>query len=165
MKRWTRGMAGALAVLMLLSTAPLTALADEALPPELPDEVQQAENEAAPDEVTYNTGCVEVTVGSDPEKAESEDLDFWYTLFDENGGHVINLDLFDAGPLFPYEVQFKYQGKTETRWFETINDTAEVNGHVFSLYSDDPQSRHSRSRYAVFTDLHVNRSVLRADKL
>lgn len=129
LKRWV---AAALAVVMLFAILPMPVLANDLTPPNA---------DSAADEVTYNTGRVEVTVGSDQEKADSEDLDIWYTLFDEDGGHIINLDLFDADPLFPYEVQFKYQGKTETRWFETIDDTENINGHVFSLFCADSQPR------------------------
>lgn len=131
MKKLKRGIAAVLAMLMLIAVFPTTALADELAPSEAPPA----------DEVIYNTGRVEVTVGCDQEKAEDEDLEIWYDLFNENGGYTINLDLFEADPLFPYEVQFKYQDQVETKWFETIEDTVEVGGHTFSLYTDSqPQS-------------------------
>lgn len=157
MRRWMRGAAAVLAAVMLLSTAPITALA-----------YQVASGADVAEEVTYNTGCMEVTVGSDVERWErlySDDqdgaygkndpyatqadtdilddgsTDVLYDLFDGNGGYTINLDLFEAEPLFPYEVQFKYQDIIETRWFETVDDTIEVGGHVFALSCTDAQPK------------------------
>lgn len=171
MKRWARGASAVLAALMLLSTVPITALAYQV--------ASLGANDVA-EEVTYNTGCMEVSVGYDVERWEriysddlvgennpyaadadtdifgnnslymadadtdilgDDSLDVWYDLFDENGGYTINLDLFETEPLFPYEVQFKYQGKTETRWFETVDDTVEVGGHVFALSCTDAQPK------------------------
>lgn len=102
-----------------------------AAPGDLEEESESTPPTGIAPEVVYNTGRAEVTVGSDAEKTEDESLR--YDLFREDGGYTINLDLFETAPMFPYEVQFTYLGYTESRWFETVDDTQEVGGHTFAL--------------------------------
>ena len=87
MRTWKKGLASLLTLLMLVSALPVTALAAEQ-----PDA-------SVPDEVVYNLETMDVTVGSDPEKAETAEVP--YVLFDEDGNYTLNL-----GPdaFFPYEV-------------------------------------------------------------
>lgn len=116
MQTWKKGLASLLTLLMLVSALPVTALAAEQ-----PDA-------SVPDEVVYNLETMDVTVGSDPEKAETAEVP--YVLFDEDGNYTLNL-----GPdaFFPYEVQFTYGGDTWTEWFMDAGDTVEIGGHVFSV--------------------------------
>ena len=92
MKRWKRGMAAALAALMLLSAAPITALADELeQTPPVPDTGIQTVDPA--EEVTYSIGIMDVTVGYDEERAlkaqkEAEEM---YMHFEDDGSFAIQL--------------------------------------------------------------------------
>ena len=123
MRKLKKGLASLLVVVMLLSALPITALAEE------------GEETSAPDEVIYNLGTMEVTVGTDEEKAEMAEVP--YDLFDADGNYTLNL-----GPdaFFPYEVQFTCGGDTWTAWFMDADDTVEVGGHMFSVstYVSDP---------------------------
>lgn len=142
MKRWKRGVAAALAALMLLSAAPITALADE-----LKQAPPSPETETLPadpaEEVTYSTGIIEVTVGYDEERAlkAQEETEEWYMLFEDDGSFAIPLGFFGEAVEFPYTMEFRYQGESVTRTFASKDDTQEVGGHVFSLLlaDDDPE--------------------------
>ena len=85
MSKLKRGLASALAALLLSAMLPVGALAAEEEPGSIPA-----------DEVIFNTGNMEITVGSDPDK-ESE---LPYTTFDEEGNYTIELPEEDP---FPYE--------------------------------------------------------------
>lgn len=134
MKRWKRGMAAALAALMLLSVAPVTALADELeqTPPEPETEIQTVD---PAEEVTYSTEIMEVTVGYDEERAlkAQEETEEWYMLFEDDGSFAIPLGFFGETVEFPYTMEFRCQGETVTRTFASKDDTQEVGGHIFSL--------------------------------
>lgn len=126
MKQWKERLAAALSVLLLVSALPTAALAENA--------------EGAPppaDEVSYNLGTMEVTVGSDPEKAETAETP--YDLFDEDGDYVLALE---PDAFFPYEVQFTCGDDTWTEWFMDAEDTVTVGGHTFSVESavNDPEA-------------------------
>lgn len=58
-------------------------------------------------------------------------------FFSEDGSYTINIP--EANPFFPYEVQFTYNGITENQWFMTPDDSVTVNGHTFyvSAYFDN----------------------------
>ena len=138
MKRWKRGVAAALAALMLLSVAPITALADELeQTPPAPETGAGAVDPA--EEVTYSTGIMEVTVGYDEERAleAQEETEEWYMLFEDDGSFAIPLGFFGEVVEFPYTMEFHCQGKTVTRAFASKDDTQEVGGHVFSLLLAD----------------------------
>ena len=105
----------ALAVLMIISLVPMTAIATDAVA----------------EEVIYNLGSYEVTVGYDTEQAEIP----WasYELFDEDDGYTI---ILEDNAFFPYEVQFHVDGEAFVEWFETPESIVEVGGHDFSVYSE-----------------------------
>ena len=130
MKSWKRGSAAALSALLLISALPVTALAEE------------REEEQPCDEVVYNLGDLEVTVGSDAERAEAAETP--YDLFSEDGSYTLTLE---PDAFFPYEVQFTCGGETDTHWFMDAEDTVEVGGHVFSVESavSDPNALTSLS--------------------
>ena len=117
MKTWKRILALNLCLIMVLGLLPALAPAAEA-----------AEPVAA--EVKYNLLDLEVTVGSDESRLEDPDL--VYDLFDEEENYTLFLE---PDAYFPYEVQFTCNGVTESRWFETPEDTEVVGGHTFSVYS------------------------------
>ena len=123
MRKLKKGLSSLLAAVMLLSVLPVSALAEE------------AGDLSAPDEVIYNLGTMEVTVGTDEEKLETAEVP--YDLFDEDGNYTM-----DLGPdaFFPYEVQFTCNGDTWTEWFMDADDTVEVGGRTFSVstYVSDP---------------------------
>ena len=116
LKKVKRGLALLLVVLLALSTVSMVAFADGA--------------ETA-DEVIYNLGKLEVTVGSDTAKAAVP----WnnYKLFDEYGDYTIVLE---NNAFFPYEVQFKANGMTSVEWFESPDSVIYVGGHAFSVFSE-----------------------------
>lgn len=122
MQRLKKGLASLLVVLMLASVLPAAAMAEE------------TDGNAA-EEVVFNLGTMDVTVGSDLEKYEEGEVP--YDLFDEDGNYTM-----DLGPdaFFPYEVQFTCGGATWTEWFMDADDTVEVGGHIFSVetYVGDP---------------------------
>jgi len=103
-----------------------------------PDDVQEpvpASAEEAEAEVVYNTGSMEITVGSEPDDSRER---MYYDTFDENGEYTIWIH--EPNPFFPYEVQFTYAGQTWSEWFETPEDTAEVGGHLFrTACSGEPE--------------------------
>lgn len=93
-------------------------------------EKEKAES-VSEEEVAYNLGKVEITVGTDEQKAEE---DPWlYQLFDDDGNFEIPLE---EDAFFPYEVQFTYDGKTVEEWFETPESEIEIGGHIFSVVSE-----------------------------
>ena len=138
MKRWKRGMAAALAALMLLSAAPITALADELeQTPPVPDTGIQTVDPA--EEVTYSIGIMDVTVGYDEERAlkAQKEAEEWYMLFEDDGSFAIPLGFFGETVEFPYTMEFLCRGETVTRTFASKDDAQEVGGHVFSLLLTD----------------------------
>ncbi len=138
MRKIKRGLAAILAVWMLVSLLPAAALAAEeteeeptAVEEEEPVAVEEQEESAAADEVIYNLGNLEVTVGTDTQRAASGEEP--YVLFAEDGSYEIQLE---ENAFFPYEVQFTYEGDTWEAWFMDPNDTVTVGGHVFSVFSE-----------------------------
>lgn len=53
-----------------------------------------------------------------------------YVCFDKDGRYEIQVE---EDAFFPYEVQFTYDGKTESRWFLSGEDTVLAGGHEFYL--------------------------------
>lgn len=137
MRLYKRGIALLLAAMMLITPAFAADVdfdeSDEAAEIEQLEEQleQQPEEPQNAETVIYNLGEMEVTVGEDAGRAEEEP--WQYKLFDEDGGYTIELE---ENAFFPYEVQFQYDGKTTTKWFETPDSEVEINGHVFSVYSE-----------------------------
>lgn len=56
-------------------------------------------------------------------------------FFAEDGSYTILLPARDA--LFPYEVQFQYQGETWTEWFEDETDEVTAGGHTIRLNAEN----------------------------
>ena len=96
MRKIKRGLAAILAVWMLVSLLPAAALAAEeteeptAVEEEEPVAVEEQEASAAADEVIYNLGNREITVGTDLERAASGEEP--YVLFAEDGSYEIELE-------------------------------------------------------------------------
>lgn len=160
MKKWKQRLAAFLMAAMLASLLPAAALAEETPAEELPAETAPTEElpadetpteelpaEEAPgedatdsspiDEVVFNLGNMEVTVGMDEEKAGTGETP--YDLFDEDGNYTLELE---PDAFFPYEVQFTYDGETWEEWFMAPDDTVMVGGHTFSVetYVSDPNT-------------------------
>lgn len=132
MLKMKRGLAALVAVLLLFSMAPI-AMAES---PDVPEDVILVGPVEVVDEVTYNTGEMDVVVGWDQELAESGEP---YCLFNDDGSYTIEIP--EPDPFFPYEVQFTYNGETTTEWFMDAEDTVVIGGHVFSvLVYGEPQS-------------------------
>ena len=83
-------------------------------------------------EVKFNTGNYEFSI---VDYAVTEDI-IGDGAFDENGNFTINIP--EANPFFPYEVQFNCNGEVITEWFMTPDDSVEIGGHTFyvSAYMD-----------------------------
>ncbi|MCD7805712.1 MAG: LysM peptidoglycan-binding domain-containing protein, partial [Lachnospiraceae bacterium] len=69
----------------------------------------------------------------------------WGYCFEEDGSFTIQIN--EADPYFPYEVQFTVDGVTTTEWFMDQDDTVTVGGHVFAVS-------------AIFTGTQVTRMTL-----
>ena len=121
MRLWKKMLAALLMAAILASMLPTAVLA-----------AGDAETgkKLSPGEVVYNLESMEVTVGTDTEKAEA--TFGTYALFDAQGNYTIQLE---PDAFFPYEVQFTYGGNTWTEWFMDASDTVEVGGHIFSVES------------------------------
>lgn len=99
-----------------------------------PEAVSDEEKTADMDEVQYNTGSFEVHVLNEEAYNALEDEAFdeaFYDTFDEDGNYTINIT--EANPFFPYEVQFSHDGETTNEWFMSPDDTVEVGGHTFAV--------------------------------
>lgn len=112
MRKWKRRLVGLLCVGLLVSTLPTQALAAE---------------DTGGEDVTYNTGHMNVTVTADESRLDED----FTAPFAADGSFVIELD--EPEPFFPYEVQFTCGGETWSEWFTTPEDTVSVGGHAFSL--------------------------------
>lgn len=138
MRTWKQRLAALLAAVMLVSLLPAAALAEEEGLQAAPvvEDVQQKET-SAEDDVTFNTGCMEIIVTADESKLDSQDEDgvpLPYVLFEEDGGFTIPLE---RGAFFPYEVQFRYGGRTWEEWFMDPEDIVEIGGHTFRVVSEE----------------------------
>ena len=130
-----------LAAMMLLGALPAAAL-------ETDRDAEQ--NAPAPEDLlVFNLGDYNtVVVPTDITEEESETLGErvqageWgpapgTDFFAEDGSYAIPLPAGDA--LFPYEVQFQYQGETWTEWFEDEADEVDVGGHTLRLNTENAQ--------------------------
>ncbi|MBS6395815.1 MAG: carboxypeptidase regulatory-like domain-containing protein [Clostridiales bacterium] len=99
---------------------------------ETEEPVQEAEPEV--DEVQFNTGN---HVWSVVNQEAFMELEMGDAYFEEDGSYTINIP--EANPFFPYEVQFTHDGETTEEWFMNPEDTVEVGGHTFqvSAYIDN----------------------------
>ena len=77
------------------------------------------------DEVKFNTGNFQVTVVVQ----EAFDQGEGDAFFEEDGSYTINIP--ESNPYFPYEVQFTGSEGTASKWFETPDDSVEIDGHRF----------------------------------
>lgn len=92
-----------------------------------------ARPEKLKDAVIFNTGNHEFQVVSYEDFWENDQGD---ACFEEDGSYTINIP--EENPLFPYEVQFTYDGKITNKWFMSPDDSVEIDGHTFyvSAYFD-----------------------------
>lgn len=117
MSKWKKSLAMVLTAAMLLSVLPVSTWAAESEPE--PD-----------DEVVFNLGTMDVTVGTDQARAEEGQEP--YDLFQPDGSYTLELE---PDAFFPYEVQFTHDGQTQQVWFMDPEDTVDVGGHTFSVES------------------------------
>ncbi len=82
------------------------------------------------EEVIFNTGKSNVTVGFDVAKNEANGVK--YKLFEDDKSYIIEVE---NNAFFPYEVQFTYGGETFTKWFDTPESIVEIGEYSFSIYS------------------------------
>ncbi|MDO5416615.1 MAG: putative Ig domain-containing protein [Lachnospiraceae bacterium] len=84
--------------------------------------------------VCFNTGNYEFNIVS---MEEFMDEGIGDDYFDDDGSYTIQIP--EANPFFPYEVQFTYNGKVTEEWFMTPEDCVEIGGHAFyvSAYFDN----------------------------
>jgi len=116
MTKTKKGLSIFLVVLMIITAIPLAVLSETA---------------ADTDEVVYNLGNQEITVGYDAKQAE---ISPWnYKLFDDNGNYTIQLE---DNAFFPYEVQFKYGDAVLVEWFETPDSSVQIGGHTFYVHTE-----------------------------
>ena len=85
------------------------------------------------DEISFNTGNHEWSIVT-REAFEQEKGDGYY---EDDGSYIINIP--EANPFFPYEVQFTYNGEVTSQWFMTPEDSVDIGGHIFyiSAYFDN----------------------------
>ena len=118
MSKWKKSLAMVLTAAMLLSVLPVSTWA--------------AEREPEPDdEVVFNLGTMDVTVGTDQARAEEGQEP--YDLFQADGSYTLELE---PDAFFPYEVQFTHDGQTQQVWFMDPEDTVDVGGHTFGVFSE-----------------------------
>ena len=118
MSKWKKSLAMVLTAAMLLSVLPVSTWA--------------AEREPEPeDEVVFNLGTMDVTVGTDQARAEEGQEP--YDLFQPDGSYTLELE---PDAFFPYEVQFTHDGQTQQVWFMDPEDTVDVGGHTFGVFSE-----------------------------
>ncbi len=94
------------------------------------------------EELTYDV--IQFNTGDHVWSVADVDPDIFYSLeepagdvcFDEDGSYTINIP--EANPFFPYEVQFTYNGEVTNEWFMSPDDSVEIGGHTFyvSAYFD-----------------------------
>ncbi len=118
MSKWRKSLAMVLTAAMLLSVLPVSTWAAESEPE--PD-----------DEVVFNLGTMDVTVGTDQARAEEGQEP--YDLFQADGSYTLELE---PDAFFPYEVQFTHDGQTQQVWFMDPEDTVDVGGHTFGVFSE-----------------------------
>lgn len=118
MSKWKKSLAMVLTAAMLLSVLPVSTWAAESEPE--PD-----------DEVVFNLGTMDVTVGTDQARAEEGQEP--YDLFQPDGSYTLELE---PDAFFPYEVQFTHDGQTQQVWFMDPEDTVDVGGHTFGVFSE-----------------------------
>lgn len=118
MSKWKKSLAMVLTAAMLLSVLPVSTWAAESEPE--PD-----------DEVVFNLGTMDVTVGTDQARAEEGQEP--YDLFQADGSYTLELE---PDAFFPYEVQFTHDGQTQQVWFMDPEDTVDVGGHTFGVFSE-----------------------------
>lgn len=89
-------------------------------------------SQEAEDEVRFNTGNGTFSVVGE----EDFEQGFGDDVFEEDGSYTIQIP--EENPFFPYEVQFIWDGHTESEWFMTPDDSVRVGGHRFyvSAYFD-----------------------------
>lgn len=131
----------------------------------------ESQTQQASQAVRYNTGSYEYCVVDEEERQQLEerflqeygaavtDTDAYadnmdavaaakdlsrYVCFDNQGRYEIQAE---EDAFFPYEVQFTYDGKTESLWFMSPEDTVLAGGHEF--YLNAPASGNAMTRMSL----------------
>ena len=137
MKSMRRGLAAMLAVLLMIPTLPATAeelveagtvmsvSGNESVSDNETDSDNEVSVETVVDKVLFNTGNYAFSVVD----AASYENGAGDACFAEDGSYTINIP--EANPFFPYEVQFTHEGNVFSQWFMTPDDSVEVGGHTF----------------------------------
>ncbi len=115
---------------------------DEAERQQLEDRFQQEYGVSVSDTDAY--------AGNSAAAAAALDLER-YVCFDTDGRYEIQVE---EDAFFPYEVQFTYDGKTQSQWFLSSEDTVIAGGHEF--YLNAPASGYAMTRM----NLHVGDDVV-----
>lgn len=126
MKSIKRGLAVLLAVLLMTPTLPAKVEAASVSGGNASvsgNEVVSASTSA--DEVLFNTGNWDFRIVN----SSVSDNIIGDDYFAEDGSYTINIP--EANPFFPYEVQFTYNGEVTREWFMTPDDSVEIGGHTF----------------------------------
>ena len=95
------------------------------------------ENSENAEQVWFNTGNLEISVIAESVSDNEAYQEQWTDFFAADGSYTINIP--EANPYFPYEVQFTCNGEVRNEWFMNPQDSVEVGGHTFyvSAYFDD----------------------------
>lgn len=135
MKSIRRGIAVLLAVLLLMPNTPAKAEQDSpaaAVQFNTGSGVCTIVSPAGDTEVT-EPGTVSGSSVSDGDKGiDSEGAPLYGDdCFAADGSYTIQIP--EADPFFPYEVQFTCDGEVTNQWFMTPDDTVEIGGHIFRV--------------------------------
>ena len=98
---------------------------------------ENSENSENAEQVWFNTGNLEISVIAESVSDNEAYQEQWTDFFAADGSYTINIP--EANPYFPYEVQFTCNGEVRNEWFMNPQDSVEVGGHTFyvSAYFDD----------------------------
>ena len=101
------------------------------------EEAVGQENSENAEQVWFNTGNLEISVIAESVSDNEAYQEQWTDFFAADGSYTINIP--EANPYFPYEVQFTCNGEARNEWFMNPQDSVEVGGHTFyvSAYFDD----------------------------
>ncbi len=142
MKSIKRGFTLLLAILLIISSLPVSAAATDSVENvgvskqtenEKTVKAEEAEKDAedsldiqiGADEIVFNTGVDPFCVVNE----EAFENGFGDGFYSEDGSYAINIP--EENPYFPYEVQFVYKGETTNEWFMSPDDSVEIGGHNF----------------------------------